>query len=151
MTGKGFRGKEILMAGNIITGAFLTLCSYSDIKRREIYIKPAVVLILSGIVFAALQGKESLISAFFGALTGVALMIISRLTKGAIGAGDGLVLIVTAFYQGFAGNVGMLLLALFLSAVVSATALIIRKVKRDYELPFVPFMLAAFIIQIWRC
>ena len=57
------------MAGNIITGAFLTLCSYSDIKRREIYIKPAVVLILSGIVFAALQGKESLISAFFGALT----------------------------------------------------------------------------------
>ncbi|MBR2186844.1 MAG: prepilin peptidase [Lachnospiraceae bacterium] len=139
------------MAGNIITGAFLTLCSYSDIKRREIYVKPALALILLGIVFAALQGRDSLLSAFLGALTGVALIIISKLTKGAVGAGDGLVLIVTAFYQGFAGNLSILLMALFLSAVVSATALMIRKCKRDYELPFVPFMLAAFLIQIWRC
>ena len=73
------------MAGNIITGAFLTLCSYSDIKRREIYVKPALALILLGIVFAALQGRDSLLSAFLGALTGVALIIISKLTKGAVG------------------------------------------------------------------
>ena len=67
------------MAGNIITGAFLTLCSYSDIKRREIYVKPALALILLGIVFAALQGRDSLLSAFLGALTGVALIILSGL------------------------------------------------------------------------
>ena len=73
-------------------------------------------------------------------------MLLSFITNGAVGEGDGLVLIVTGIYLGFVMNLRLIFFALFLSALISIGAVIIKGWKKDRELPFMPFLLTAFLI-----
>ncbi len=134
------------MTENLITGMYLGFCSYTDIKRKEIYVKPSLLLMAAGAVSCALSGREALFNAALGILLGLMILLISKASKGAVGEGDGLILMVTAFFQGFFGNLRMLMTALFLSAAASVGVLLFKRCRRDYELPFAPFLFISFII-----
>jgi len=131
---------------SILITAFLLICSYTDIRNNEIYLKVLLPFFLAGVIIAAASGPEAVITALTGTAAGIALLIISRITKGAIGEGDGLILVVTGIFLGFSENLRLLTFALFLSALFSVGAMILKGWKKDRELPFVPFLLAAFLI-----
>ncbi len=124
---------------------FLIICAYTDIRARVIHVKVLLPFAAAGLLTAALAGKEAFISGLLGALAGLFILLISLVTKGAVGEGDGLALMVTGMYLGFLMNLRLLFFALFLSALVSAGAVVFRGLKKDSELPFMPFLLAAFI------
>ncbi len=125
--------------------AFLLICAYTDIRDRVIHVRVLLPFLAAGLIPAAFSGRDALISAFAGALCGAVLLILSFITKGAIGEGDGLVLAVTGVYLGFFHNIRLLFLALFLSAIVSVISIFLKGWKKDREIPFMPFLLVAFI------
>lgn len=131
---------------SLLLTLFLIICSYTDIKKKEIYFKVLLPFFLTGVIAAAVSGREAVLAALLGAAAGIALLLLSFITRGAIGEGDGLVLVVTGVFLGISENLRLLTVALFLSALFSVGAMIIKGWKRDRELPFVPFLLAAFLI-----
>lgn len=131
---------------SIFVAVFLLICSYTDIKNKEIHLKVLLPFFLTGVIIAAVSGRDAVIGALTGTIAGIALLLLSFITRGAIGEGDGLVLVVTGVFLGFFGNLRLLVSALFLSALFSVGAMIIKGWKKERELPFVPFLLAAFLI-----
>ena len=74
------------------------------------------------------------------------MLLLSKAAGGRIGEGDGMVLLVTGLFLGLTENIWLLCLSLFLSAVFSVAALIFTKCGKNTAFPFVPFMLAGFVI-----
>ena len=73
-------------------------------------------------------------------LPGIVIYLIAYLSREKIGKGDAL----TLMFIGTVSGVEKVMLALFVSfsaaAVLSAVLLVLRKVKKDTKLPFLPFL-----------
>lgn len=134
------------MAVNLILGTFLGICSYTDIKKKEVYTMLMAPFLLAGIAVSISPLGPGIKNALFGVAVGVFILILSFITRGSIGAGDGIALMITGFYLGFLDNIRLLCLALFLSAIISVAVLLIKRCGKDKELPFMPFLLIAFLI-----
>lgn len=138
--------KEESMASNMILGAFLGICSYTDIRKKVVYVKVIVPFLLVGVLLCISPLGNGIHDALYGMAVGIAILILSFMTNGAVGEGDGLALMITGFYLGFLNNIKLLCMALFLSAIVSVAAVITGKWDRKTELPFMPFLLLSFLI-----
>lgn len=134
------------MAANMILGTFLGICSYTDIRKKVVYVKVIVPFLLIGILLCISPLGNGIHNALYGTVVGFAILILSFATNGAVGEGDGLVLMITGFYLGFLNNIRLLCMALFLSAIVSVAAVILGKCGKKTELPFMPFLLISFLI-----
>lgn len=132
----------------IAVAVFLAISSITDIREKVIYLRVLIPFALIGILIAASSGREAVISGAAGVIIGLLMLLLSFATKGAVGEGDGLVLMTTGIYLGFLGNLRLLCSGLFLSALFSLGAIVIRGWKRDRELPFMPFLLAGFFVVI---
>lgn len=86
--------------------------------------------ILSGIGFAAV------------------FMLMSRMTRGAIGAGDALITGVIGLYLGFYHTLAVVIFALLIGGIVSIVLFIMKKVTRQTPLPFAPFLAAGFVVSM---
>lgn len=122
---------------------WLLFCSWQDIRKKEIS------LLLIGIGFLLLftgsliQGELIVWERIGGLSLGAILILISKVTRGQIGIGDGLILCVTGVSLGFYINSILLTYALLLAAMFSVVYVIIRKVNRKSTIPFIPFVFVA--------
>jgi leader peptidase (prepilin peptidase)/N-methyltransferase len=100
--------------------------------------------------FYGLSGEQSIWILLAGCSIGAALLGISRLTEGALGAGDGIFFVITGLYLGFWRNLLLLSSALFLCSMAGLACLIWEKGKgnncRKKTLPFLVFAFPAGIL-----
>jgi leader peptidase (prepilin peptidase)/N-methyltransferase len=123
----------------------LALCSVQDIRKKQIRLNPVLAFGILGILFHMLWSLQTIGSLLAGMAVGMALLILALLSGGRIGVGDGVLLIVTGIYLGLEGNLELLFLALLLSGLWALVLLLLNKKKRQDTIPFVPFLLAAYI------
>lgn len=123
----------------------LTICSYEDIKRRRIHIGWLVLFTAAGILYGIFRGEGLPVQIWSAMVPGLFLFLLSFLTRGGIGQGDGMLLMVMGIFLESLYVWKILLYALFLSAGYALFLFFIRKKGRKYEIAFVPFLLAAFI------
>ncbi len=135
-----------------IVVAFLGLNAISDIWRREICLFSIGIFMIAGIVYQGLI-MQNIPAFFLGLLPGAALLLLSKVTREALGMGDGLLMLVLGSFLGLGEALDVLLLALFFAALWAGILLFVRKKHKDYEFPFVPFLLAGYlgrwILGIW--
>ena len=132
----------------LLPGLLLVYTSITDIKERAISGIALIGFSLAGLLCLFFGRTLSLPDSIFGALIGIVLAIVSLCTKGELGMGDALLLLVTGLFLGFERNLSLLLTALILSSIYSVFLLIRdRDIKREY--PFVPFLLAAYLLDIF--
>lgn len=81
---------------------------------------------------------------------GIFAAIISALTGGEIGAGDGLLIIAMGSVMTAGELIGILFAALLLCGIYSGIQLLVLKKQRDIEIPFVPFCLQV-ILEVYFC
>jgi len=131
----------------ILPGILLLYSSITDIIRREISVGAIFVFGILGIL-CALFGKDiSAAETVLGVLIGLLLVLVSIMTKGELGMGDGILICITGLYIGFSRNILLVMGALIMSAVFSMVLLAVRKnMKQEY--PFVPFLLMSYVIQL---
>ena len=130
-----------------LTGGFLLLCSCQDIRKRKISAKLLAVFGLIGAVLA-LESEASWQIWAGRLLPGACMLLLSRLSGEAVGYGDGLAVFVCGLLLEPKRNIAMLLTGSFFCALAAAVLFAAGKAKRKTSLPFLPFLLAGFCVQL---
>jgi prepilin signal peptidase PulO-like enzyme (type II secretory pathway) len=133
----------------IILAVFLIINTINDIRKREIHLVTIPFFILVFFIYLCFlqeqdEWKSSVVFALKGVIPGILLIIISVLTRGAVGIGDGLAVFVCGLFIGFLKNL-MLVMGGFMLAAVGGVILIrLKKADRRTVLPFLPFLTVMF-------
>ncbi|MBQ4425960.1 MAG: prepilin peptidase [Lachnospiraceae bacterium] len=129
---------------------YLGALSREDLRRRAIPLSLLAAGAAGGLLQAVLQlyFLENTLAAAWaafwpGVLPGAGLLLLAKITKGAIGPGDGLCFITFAFWIRIVPLFTLLFTALCLSALTGLALMIFRKKSRTDRLPFLPFTMAA--------
>ena len=122
--------------------------SWEDVRKRSIHLVPLLVSAIMGVIGHIWFGRITIWNLLGGLGIGVVMYGVSLASGEKIGKGDALLLSVTGIFLGFWGNLMLLWIAACLSAVGGAFAMLMFHKGKDYELPFVPFLLAGFVIYL---
>lgn len=143
-------GKLQVVRMVIIIGVLL-LCSYEDIREKKI----SVYAILAGIgvtlVLDVILKDISLVNVLLGGTLGILLVIVSKLTRGAFGLGDAMLLGMIGISLGAFQTLLVLFYGLLITSVVSVVLLLLKRVKKQTQMPFVPFILLGYLGVIFSC
>lgn len=134
----------------VIVLGLLGLCSLEDVKRKRLTIIYILMFGIGGVFLHLLAPVCSIYSILWGMLLGIGMIMISFATRGSVGMGDGILLMVTGVYLGGHGNLELLMMGLLLSALWSLGLLVLKKKKRKEEIAFVPFLLLSYVIMLFR-
>ena len=126
----------------------LAAASVQDLRYRQVFVPAAASGAAAGIVITAVCGDMTYLSAAAGILSGTGVILFSRLTGGAVGSGDGWIIAACGSLMGFADGMALLLTASLLMMPVSALLLLTRRKKKTDTLPFVPFLMAAYLLYL---
>ena len=121
----------------------LGICSIEDIRKKEIQSVRVLCFGIGGILLHLWQRNQSLYSMLGGIAVGAAVV-----SGGIIGIGDGLVLCVAGIYIGGINTMRLLLTGLFLSSLYALVLLFMHRKRRKDTIPFIPFLLAAYLILL---
>lgn len=137
---------ELVEKSLLLLGLFL--CSWQDWKKQIIYAIVPGLLSVMGITLHIFLQNISIWSMLGGMLLGGALLAIGRLTKEAVGFGDGMIFVLTGIYLGFWNNLELLLLTTGMAGIVALFLLITKRRGRKDRLPMVPFVLCAYVVLL---
>lgn len=129
----------------ILVASLLGFAGIVDLKWKKVNLLFLIPYIIAGILCNLKYQLLAPISIVGGMVIGIVMIGIGMITKGKIGIGDGIILIVTGLFLGFFDNLFLLLSATFLAAMIGALLLLIKGVNKNYEIPFIPFLFIAFI------
>ena len=79
------------------------------------------------------------------------LLLAAWVSREEIGYGDGAMLMASGIFLGFWRNVELFLTALMLIVPTALFGLIVKHRRKDYRMPFLPFLFVAYVFQLgWR-
>lgn len=143
LEGRIFMGLEWM-----VNAVMLAFCSIQDIREKEVSLwklKVYGILATAISIWKLFSPEDDLLVLIFrllaGLLPGIFLLILARITREAVGYGDGLILLFIGLSLGFWECIGIFfagLLGIFLAAVL---ALLLFGRKKSLEIPFIPFLL----------
>ncbi len=122
--------------------------SWTDIKRQEISVPCLGAAGAVGMAANLILKYQETMTLLEGVLLGIICLVLSAVTKGAVGFGDGLVLCVTGILLGGRENLQLITVGSVLCAFVLGLGLISGRVGWKQRFPFVPFLCAAQIGRI---
>lgn len=130
---------------------YLLIMSICDLKKMRIHVMISIIVavVLLGMRMVVC-GREILPELLYGVLPGAMVLLISCVSRGEIGFGDGVVLIVCGMATSWQMSISMLFCALVMVSFVGSGMMLFRKVSRRTRLPFVPFLLVSYGV-IWLC
>lgn len=128
----------------------LSAMGIEDLKKRtvslwKIYIFSGIVILAlldSGVSQFADMENLSGLSMAVGALPGLLLLWMGRMSGGAIGTADGIVVLGLGIYMGIWKIMSILSIAFLGTLGVSGILLIVLNKSKNYEIPFIPFLVA---------
>lgn len=132
---------------NISLLALLLPSAWLDFKYKKVWLPWLLIFFIEGI-FISIVGITNIDDCIKGMLPGFILIVISKITDGAIGLGDGYLICVIGCLVGVNKMVGILVISMFLAAVTGCVLMIVLKFGKKRTMPFVPFLLFAFLIQL---
>lgn len=131
------------------TGVFLIPCAVSDIRRKEIsfrFLSAAVGIALAAEIYLIFLGESVVGDLFLSLMPGVFLLLIGAVTGGKVGMGDGIVFLTIGLTIGCSSAFTVMFLSLIFSAVWSGYLMLSRKAGRNTAIPWMPFVLAGYLI-----
>ena len=120
---------------------FLCICTFTDIKKRNVCGWLCIVNIVAAI-FRNISGK-SLIE---GAIIGGIFLIISVVTREKIGYGDSLVFLAIGLIIGGEKCFVIIFWSFLLCSIFSLVAIILKKTTFKSTVAFMPFVLAGALV-----
>ncbi|MCR4649007.1 MAG: prepilin peptidase [Lachnospiraceae bacterium] len=137
-----------ILLRTVSVGILLITEGIRDIRKNEVGIIMPVLNALAAIVFIFVFKDMGIPGVLIALAEGIFVIILSFLTKEGIGLGDGIILCSTGLMLGWKNNLIMIFIACFISAFVSVLLMIFMKADKKTKIPFVPFMIPAFLVTI---
>jgi len=125
--------------------SYLAYQTYQDIKKKSVSLKSIIVFSIVGAVINVAITNISLFDMLLGITVGLGVILIGRLMKDGIGAGDGAVLSSIGILIGGKMCLLVFIMAITISAAVAIVLLVFKKIKMKQELPFIPYILCAYM------
>ena len=117
-----------------------------DLKTKQVRVLEIIVFGILGIIINIIYKPHTLISVLGGVGIGLLTILFSYISKEKIGMGDAYIITVTGLYLGFIDTAILLWISSLLAAITGLV--LIRKYDNTkMEIPFVPFLLIAYIIM----
>lgn len=134
----------------IVLFLFLAVCAVFDGLERKV---PLVVVWLGMFLAVCLRiggamGETGMIAVALSLLPGVAFFLLGFLTGEKVGYGDGWVLLMIGLFLGVYQCFLILLVGLMAESAVAIVLLAVGKIKRDREIPFLPFLLLGMEVVV---
>lgn len=122
---------------------FLAVCAVFDGLYKQI---PLIIVWLGMLTAVCLQiygamGETGIFMAAFSLIPGAGFLLLSFFTREKVGYGDGWVLLMIGLFLGAYRCFLVLLAGLLAESVAAIVLLALRKIQRDREIPFSPFLL----------
>ncbi len=130
----------------IIFLIFILLEGIRDLHKRKISLVSVSAFGSLGILLQCTHWSENWMNLLGGIGVGAAVLLLAKITKEKIGYGDGWVLMVSGIYLGFYGNLVLLAYSLMATSAVAILLIVLKKAKKNTELPFVTFMFIGYIV-----
>lgn len=130
---------------------FLGWNTWTDIRKKQVSLLTVWIFALAGIITAVLQ-KDISWQYFFPVGIGFCCVAVSLVTRGAVGMGDGWLLMALGTVLNTEEFVGALLMGMFCCGMWSGILLFVFRKGRNTEIPFVPFLMMGYIggLLLWR-
>ena len=126
----------------------LGICGFEDYKLKRIRLVVVNCFAILGVILHLIYGRISWIDMLGGASVGVVLLVIGYLSKEKIGYGDGILFVATGIYLGFWNNLILLWLSTSLAGIYGIILMLLKKKKKDNEIPLVPFVLGVYVVTL---
>lgn len=138
-------------------GVFLFLLwnSWNDIRKREIVPWSILLFLVFRLLIFLIQIPKldgqvwaEVMEMATGVIPGILVLIIGRVSRGMIGMGDGLVLIVIGAYIGATAVISVMMWSFLGASVWCMVFLCLKRYRLKSRIPFVPFLLMGYGIQL---
>lgn len=120
--------------------------SICDLKSRKIMLSVTILGSVIGVIWQLVIPTKDYLDLVYGLLIGVCALVISKVTNGALGYGDGLILLMCGIWLGGRYNFLLCTTGIVLAGVWAIILLVCFRKRKEYEIPFVPFL---FLGLIW--
>lgn len=128
---------------------FLGVCSWQDMKYKKICVQWLLYFMLAGIGYHLILKKISFLELAMGIVPGMVLLLLSFVSHGGIGEGDGLLMLAVGIVTGMETSVQMLLAASVFSAFYALFIYLFQRKGRNTQIPFVPFLFLGFLAELF--
>lgn len=128
---------------------YLLLSALIDVRKREIPVALPAIAFAVGVLLQLFFGEVKLYELLPGCIPGCALILLSFATRQAVGLGDGLTFLALGVYLSLPETLLLLLIALTAAAAFGGILIAMKKKKKKEELPFLPFVLAGYVVLLF--
>lgn len=136
---------------NLTAFIFLGVCAVFDFVKREI----PLTVIWVGMITAAIMRTKGMMGETTWVMLGLSVMpggcfwLLSFMTREKVGYGDGWLLVMIGLFLGLEKCFFTLLLGLVTESGAVLVLLTLKKIKRDDEVAFAPFLWIGMGVVIW--
>ncbi len=136
------------MLKDIWTAVMLFSGSIMDIRKKSV---PVLFLVLAaaGSTLMSILDQCDTKEKLLGLIPGGALLAVGKLS-GCVGSADGVMLLLIGAMYGLREGSELMMYSLLLAAAVSIFLIALRRASRKDTLPFIPFLLAGFLLFMIR-
>ncbi len=130
-----------------LAALLLGICTYSDLKNREIDVSLLILFALLSVAYRGAYGLwwQGFFELFLRLVPGALLLIIHMIKRSWLGPGDVFLVAVCGYMLGAETIFRTVLLAFVFSGVCGLLLLLTRKMRGKDTIPFIPFLLAGFL------
>ena len=129
----------------LLPGLILLIQAVFDIRYRKL---PLWITLIGTVIGAVLMitMKELSLERGLSFLPGIVCLLYGKISKQAIGYGDGLLILMLGVYWDVHRILEVCIWAFFLGALIALAIFVIKR-KGKQEIPFVPFLLIGLICE----
>ena len=135
---------------SIILFLCIGICTITDILRKTVDIRVLLAFSLILAVCCYFEKNYNIESFVAGIGVGILLACISILSRGAVGMGDVCLYSIIICFIGVQKGIFVLFLSIAFAFFVALFLVIVNRKKKDYEMPLVPFVLAAYLFSLFE-
>ena len=132
-----------MAAGLIGIAVLLIPSAILDVRKKKLPVIYLGVLLAAAVVVNLLTGRVSLWEMIAGILYGAVFLLISLLTKGAVGFGDGIMIAALGAWMGIVFDLSASIIGFLFAGIFGLIYIKVKKMDRKTKLPFAPFYTAA--------
>ncbi len=125
----------------------LLVLSVIDIQTKTIPYPLILIAFIIGGLTVYCNPNVTILDGLMGLGVGSGFIILSLITRGAIGMGDAIIISFIGFTLGWQTGISVILYALVVSGLVSIFLIAFKKASKKTELPFIPYMFIALAIH----
>lgn len=129
---------------------FLAVCAVFDGLQKQIPLAAVWLGMLTAICLrvGGVMGEISLPAIALSLTPGAVFFLLAFITREKVGYGDGWVLLMIGLFLDFAHCFLILMTGLLIESAVALILLVFRKIRRDKEIPFCPFLLLGMGVML---